>query len=283
MEMKKRISSELSNRNPAEVVELVVENCRSSDGEVEGLTDEYTELEILSMVNVGLSSLSKLPKLPKLRKLEVSDNIISGGLDTLVEKCPDLTSLNLSGNKIKELSSIETLNLKNLRSLYLYSCEVSTLDDYTEGVFELLPQLTFLDGYDQEDNEVPDSEADNDDDEDKAGPPGDDDDEEEEAADSSEEEEDEVGLSYLLKEGIQDEEDDGDYVEEEEEEDGDLPHTRKTMITSCSTTSQLLCFSSHDMWTVQMFRGRRGREMTRTTVTRTMMTTMMMNNPPPPQ
>ncbi|KAK9516003.1 hypothetical protein VZT92_025333 [Zoarces viviparus] len=220
MEMKKRISSELSNRNPAEVVELVVENCRSSDGEVEGLTDEYTELEILSMVNVGLSSLSKLPKLPKLRKLEVSDNIISGGLDTLVEKCPDLTSLNLSGNKIKELSSIETLqNLKNLRSLYLYSCEVSTLDDYTEGVFELLPQLTFLDGYDQEDNEVPDSEADNDDDE--AGPPGDDD--EEEDADSSEEEE-EVGLSYLMKEGIQDEEDDGDYVEEEEEdeEDGDV-------------------------------------------------------------
>lgn len=52
-------------------------------------------------------------------------------------------------------------NLKNLKSLDLYSCEVSTLDDYRESVFELLPQLTYLDGYDQEDNEVPDSEADN--------------------------------------------------------------------------------------------------------------------------
>ncbi len=52
-----------------QVVELVVDNCRSSDGEVEGLTDEYTELEILSMVNVGLTSLSKLPSLPKLRKV----------------------------------------------------------------------------------------------------------------------------------------------------------------------------------------------------------------------
>lgn len=52
-------------------------------------------------------------------------------------------------------------NLKNLRSLDLYSCEVTTLDDYRESVFELLPQLTYLDGYDQEDNEVPDSEADN--------------------------------------------------------------------------------------------------------------------------
>ncbi|XP_073322942.1 acidic leucine-rich nuclear phosphoprotein 32 family member E-like isoform X2 [Pagrus major] len=230
MDMKKRISLELRSRDPAEVVELVVDNCRSSDGEVEGLTDEYTELEILSMVSVGLTSLSKLPPLPKLRKLEVSDNTISGGLDTLAEKCPNLTYLNLSGNKIKELSAVEVLNLKNLKSLDLYSCEVSSLEDYRESVFELLPQLTYLDGYDQEDNEVPDSEADNDDD-DVAGPPGDDDDDDEDEDDEegSEGDEDEVGLSYLMKEGIQDEEDDGDYVEEEEddeeeeeEEDGDV-------------------------------------------------------------
>ncbi|KAG7233005.1 hypothetical protein INR49_006451 [Caranx melampygus] len=165
MEMKKRISLELRNRNPAEVVELVVDNCRSSDGDIEGLTDEYSGLEMLSMVNVGLTSLSKLPSLPKLRKLEVSDNTISGGLDSLAEKCPNLTHLNLSGNKIKELSSLQFLqNLKNLKSLDLYSCEVTSLDDYRDGVFELLPQLTYLDGYDQEDNEVPDSEDDNDED-----------------------------------------------------------------------------------------------------------------------
>lgn len=229
MDMKKRISLELRSRSPAEVVELVVDNCRSADGEVEGLTEEYTALEILSMVNVGLSSLSKLPSLPKLRKLEVSDNTIAGGLDSLAEKCPNLTYLNLSGNKIKELSSVEALqNLKNLKSLDLYSCEVSTLEDYRESVFDLLPQLTYLDGYDQEDNEVPDSEADNDDD-DEAGPHGDEDDEDEDEDDEegSEGDEDEVGLSYLMKEGIQDEEDDGDYVEEEEEdeeedEDGDV-------------------------------------------------------------
>uniref|UniRef100_A0A667YBK1 Acidic leucine-rich nuclear phosphoprotein 32 family member n=1 Tax=Myripristis murdjan TaxID=586833 RepID=A0A667YBK1_9TELE len=109
MEMKKRISLELRNRSPAEVAELVVDNCRSSDGEVEGLTDEFKELEFLSMVNVGLSSLSKLPSLPKLRKLELSDNNISGALETLAEKCPHLTYLNLSGNKIKELSNVEAL------------------------------------------------------------------------------------------------------------------------------------------------------------------------------
>lgn len=52
-------------------------------------------------------------------------------------------------------------NLKNLKSLDLYSCEVSTANDYRDNVFEMLPQLQYLDGFDQEDNEVPDSEADN--------------------------------------------------------------------------------------------------------------------------
>lgn len=42
-------------------------------------------------------------------QLEVSDNTISGGLDKLAEKCPGLTYLNLSGNKIKDLSTIEPL------------------------------------------------------------------------------------------------------------------------------------------------------------------------------
>ncbi|XP_015246779.1 PREDICTED: acidic leucine-rich nuclear phosphoprotein 32 family member E-like [Cyprinodon variegatus] len=237
MEMKKRVTLELRNRNPSEVVELVVDNCRSADGEVEGLTDEFSALEILSMVNIGLSSLAKLPSLPKLRKLEVSDNSISSGLDTLAQKCPNLTYLNLSGNQIKELSSIEGLqNLKNLKSLDLYSCDITAADDYRENVFELLPQLVYLDGFDQEDNEVPDSEnvrqldkrCSVSDEDDEAGPPGDDDDDDEDEEDDEDEdgsEGDEVGLSYLMKEGIQDEEDDGDYVEEEEddeeEEDGE--------------------------------------------------------------
>lgn len=52
-----------------QVAELVVDNSRSADGEVEGLTDEFSELEFLSMINVGLSSLVKMPSLPKLRRV----------------------------------------------------------------------------------------------------------------------------------------------------------------------------------------------------------------------
>uniref|UniRef100_UPI003AAA9E9D acidic leucine-rich nuclear phosphoprotein 32 family member D-like isoform X2 n=1 Tax=Centroberyx gerrardi TaxID=166262 RepID=UPI003AAA9E9D len=227
MEMKKRISLELRNRTPAEVAELVVDNCRSTDGEVEGLTDDFKELEFLSMVNVGLSSLAKLPSLPKLRKLELSDNNISGALETLSEKCPNLTYLNLSGNKIKELSNVEALqNLKSLRSLDLFNCEITTLEEYRESVFELLPQVTYLDGFDQEDNEAPDSEADDEgvcvyedeDGEDGAGPTGDYDEEDEEE-DEEGSEGGEVGLSFLMKQGTQEEEEEDDYAEEEEEEE----------------------------------------------------------------
>uniref|UniRef100_A0A8B9V3Y0 Acidic leucine-rich nuclear phosphoprotein 32 family member n=1 Tax=Anas zonorhyncha TaxID=75864 RepID=A0A8B9V3Y0_9AVES len=91
------------------VTELVLDNCRSSNGEIEGLNDSFKELEFLSMANVQLTSLAKLPTLSKLRKLELSDNIISGGLEVLAERCPNLTYLNLSGNKIKDLGTVEAL------------------------------------------------------------------------------------------------------------------------------------------------------------------------------
>ncbi|XP_029804721.1 acidic leucine-rich nuclear phosphoprotein 32 family member E isoform X3 [Suricata suricatta] len=109
MEMKKRINLELRNRAPEEVTELVLDNCLCVNGEIEGLNDTFKKLEFLSMANVELSSLAQLPSLTKLRKLELSDNIISGGLEVLAEKCPNLTYLNLSGNKIKDLSTVEAL------------------------------------------------------------------------------------------------------------------------------------------------------------------------------
>ncbi|MBZ3884046.1 Acidic leucine-rich nuclear phosphoprotein 32 family member B [Sciurus carolinensis] len=142
------------------VRELVLDNCKSNDGKIEGLTAEFVNLEFLSLINVGLISVSNLPKLPKLKKLELSDNRIFGGLDMLAEKLPNLTHLNLSGNKLKDISTLEPLKkLDCLKSLDLFNCEVTNLNDYRESVFRLLPQLTYLDGYDREDGEAPDSDA----------------------------------------------------------------------------------------------------------------------------
>ncbi|KAK6294148.1 hypothetical protein J4Q44_G00349780 [Coregonus suidteri] len=219
MDMKKRIHLELRNRTPSDVKELVLDNCRSNEGKIEGLTDEFEELEFLSTINVGLTSVSNLPKLNKLKKLELSDNRISGGLEVLAEKCPNLTHLNLSGNKIKDLSTIEPLKkLETLKSLDLFNCEVTNLNDYRDNVFKLLPQLTYLDGYDKDDKEAPDSDA-------EAYVEGldDEDDDSEEVDEEEEEEEDEdedAPPRDKDEEGEEEEEEDLSGEEEEEELDG---------------------------------------------------------------
>ncbi|XP_068384117.1 acidic leucine-rich nuclear phosphoprotein 32 family member B-like isoform X4 [Eschrichtius robustus] len=246
MDMKRRIHLELRNQTLAAVRELVLDNCKSNDGKIEGLMAEFVNLEFLSLINValgfpGLISVSNLPKLPKLKKLEPSDNRIFGGLDMLAEKLPNLTHLNLSGNKLKDISTLEpSKKLECPKSLDLFNCEVTNLNDYQESVFKLLPQLTYLDGYDQEDSETPDSDAEVDgvDDEDEvsgeeecghdgeADEDEDDEDEEEddegEDEDQEEEEDEECG-----HDGEADKDEDEDEDEEEEEEESGKGEKRK--------------------------------------------------------
>ncbi|XP_017320448.1 acidic leucine-rich nuclear phosphoprotein 32 family member B [Ictalurus punctatus] len=216
MDMKKRIHLELRNRTPSDVQELVLENCRSNEGKIEGLTAEFVNLEYLSLINVGLVSVSNLPKLAKLKKLELSDNRISGGLDVLAEKLPNLTHLDLSGNKLKDISTLEPLKkLDHLKSLDLFNCEVTNLNGYRESVFKLLPQLTYLDGYDAEDREASDSDGEVDgvdEDEDEEG-------EEEEEEDVEEEDFDEEEDEDEDEDEVEGEEDDEDVSGEDEEED----------------------------------------------------------------
>ncbi|XP_064186157.1 acidic leucine-rich nuclear phosphoprotein 32 family member B-like isoform X1 [Anguilla rostrata] len=204
MEMEKRINLELRNRKPAEVKELVLDNCRSDDGKILGLTAEFENLEFLSMINVNLVSLDNLPKLPKLRKLELSDNRVSGGLEALAEKTPSLTHLNLSGNKIKDLGTLEPLKkLAMLSSVDLFNCEVTMLLDYRDSVLDLLPQITYLDGFDADDQEALDS--------DHSGLEDELDDEEDGESGGEDEDEDELD--------VEDEDDDDEEVDVEDDED----------------------------------------------------------------
>ncbi|XP_068384116.1 acidic leucine-rich nuclear phosphoprotein 32 family member B-like isoform X3 [Eschrichtius robustus] len=248
MDMKRRIHLELRNQTLAAVRELVLDNCKSNDGKIEGLMAEFVNLEFLSLINValgfpGLISVSNLPKLPKLKKLEPSDNRIFGGLDMLAEKLPNLTHLNLSGNKLKDISTLEpSKKLECPKSLDLFNCEVTNLNDYQESVFKLLPQLTYLDGYDQEDSETPDSDAEvdgvDDEEEDDEGEDEDQEEEEdgeEEECDDEEDEdvegEDEDKVSGEEEEcghdGEADKDEDEDEDEEEEEEESGKGEKRK--------------------------------------------------------
>ncbi|NXJ41208.1 AN32B protein, partial [Ciconia maguari] len=220
-----------------QVKELVLDNCRSDDGKIVGLSSDFENLEFLSMININLLSVSNLPKLNKLRKLELSDNRISGGLEVLAERTPNLTHLNLSGNKIKDINTLEPLKkLPNLHSLDLFNCEVTTLMDYRESVFTLLPQLTYLDGFDADDQEAPDSdpEADGDglEDEYENGEEDDDDEEDdldEEVIDDEDDEDDDLE-GEEEEDGVDDEEEDEEEDgedDEEDEADDDLPRGEK--------------------------------------------------------
>lgn len=129
-----------------------MDSCRGQ--QIEGLTEEFQSLEILSLINVGLTNLKGFPRLGSLRKLELSDNRISSGLDHLLTACPNLTHLNLSNNKIKELDVLAPLaKLDKLTHLDLFHCEVTNVADYRDQVFKLLPQLHYLDGFDSNEQE----------------------------------------------------------------------------------------------------------------------------------
>uniref|UniRef100_A0A8D2JGT7 Acidic leucine-rich nuclear phosphoprotein 32 family member n=1 Tax=Varanus komodoensis TaxID=61221 RepID=A0A8D2JGT7_VARKO len=62
------------SRTPSHIKQLVLHNCRSSEGNIEGLTDESEGLEFLNTISAGLSSVENLP----------NDNKILGGLESSV-------------------------------------------------------------------------------------------------------------------------------------------------------------------------------------------------------
>lgn len=190
----------------------------------------------------------------------MSDNRISGGLGNL-SGCPKLSYLNLSGNKIKDIDTLQPLqNFEELKNIDLFNCEVTNVDGYRDKVFEYLKQLMYLDGFDKnnmeadedeeedgedgeegsddeeedgeegsdeddDEGEEEDNVVDVDDDEDDDDEEGDDDDEVDD--DDDDEEEGEVGLEYLAKDNISDDEEGEDFepgsggVEDDDEEDGE--------------------------------------------------------------
>jgi len=110
----------------------------------------FLELQVLSLNGVGFASLENFPPLPKLKKLELSDNLISGGLHFLKDAgLINLVSLNLSGNKIGKMIELQPLSyLDKLQSLDLYGCAVTNTPDYQITVFSLIPSLRALDRFD---------------------------------------------------------------------------------------------------------------------------------------
>ncbi|XP_075264447.1 putative acidic leucine-rich nuclear phosphoprotein 32 family member C, partial [Convolutriloba macropyga] len=172
MAMEKRIALECGNLDKAEVTSLNLDHCKSL--QICGLTKDFVALETLSLINNGLTSLEGFPPLLKLRKLELADNFLSGGFEVL-EACPNLQKINLSGNKIKDIESLRPLSkLSNLMSLDLYSNEITSSEAFPHNVKQILPNVQSfcedeLEGLSSGDEEEDDQDDEYEDEEDGSG------------------------------------------------------------------------------------------------------------------
>jgi hypothetical protein len=213
IELKERIQNELQGKEPQKIKELILDNCTATS--LTGLSSEFESLETFKLIDAGLTSLKGFPKLTSLKKLELSANLLNEGFEDLTS-CENIEYLDLKGNKIQTVEQLMPLTkLPNLKRLELLNCEIASMDNYREQIFKLFPNLEFLDGLDKEGHEcAEDEECEND--------------ESEEDSEEEGDESHEVGLSYLNKEDLEDEEDDEEFDPEkvanatcEEDEDED--------------------------------------------------------------
>eukprot|EP00922_Rhytidocystis_sp_ex-Travisia-forbesii_P052111 GHVS01077351.1.p1 GENE.GHVS01077351.1~~GHVS01077351.1.p1 ORF type:complete len:275 (+),score=89.77 GHVS01077351.1:293-1117(+) len=134
---------------------------------------KFKKLRCLSCIQTGLLTVKGFPCLPNLHVLDLSDNRIAGDLGHLVAMFPNITTLNIGGNKLDNISRLEPL--KKLSGLEYLCVEMNPLAEsgkHHSEVFKMLPQLVAVDGLDKDGKEVEEKEdeyEDDDEDEDEDG------------------------------------------------------------------------------------------------------------------
>ena len=105
-------------------------------------------LEVLFLDSNNMQLLTTPTALPNLRHLSLSFNsIYEEGIASIVHRCPELWSLDLSYNVISDLTSTLSLlrNLPELKHLYLLGNPCCLHPKYRQVVLSVLPQLMLLD------------------------------------------------------------------------------------------------------------------------------------------
>jgi len=123
--------------------------------------EQFANLTSLSLNNCALKNLDNFPYLGKLAKLEMQENKIQKGLDVLARQLPSLESLKLGNNEISSLKDLGLLAAcLALKKLDVVGNPVCELNNYVDKVFEVLPDVAVVDGFDQAGNEVHSDEED---------------------------------------------------------------------------------------------------------------------------
>mmetsp|Transcript_23482 Transcript_23482/g.58766 ORF Transcript_23482/g.58766 Transcript_23482/m.58766 type:complete len:478 (-) Transcript_23482:19-1452(-) len=183
-EMATALRTALGNREANTVEELVLDGPKAGHAEGLAALGDCSSLRVLSLNGVGLRSLDGFPVLPQLTRLELSDNRLQDGLVALGSaRLHALQVLDLSGNQLRRVADLTPLmKLPRLNTLDLGNCPVTQEPNYRRRLFDMLPRLRVLDGYDRDGQSEESEEDDEEDDEGGAnngsgGGGGDDDDE----------------------------------------------------------------------------------------------------------
>jgi len=133
--------------------ELVVATLTKEDSK---FLETFTSVEVLCMNQTGLRSLENLPTMPLLQRFELQENKLGGDeLKCLKKYASTIVVLKLASNKFTQLDQLKSLTeLKELKNLDLMNNEVTDLPDYKTKVWEMLPNLEVLDGYNKKGEEI---------------------------------------------------------------------------------------------------------------------------------
>ncbi|CAD8105825.1 unnamed protein product [Paramecium sonneborni] len=170
------------------------------------LLSKYDDLTCLEFNDCKLSSLDNLIGFENLTKLRLcNNNLDKNSIQHIIQHFPKVQYLDISGNKKISQDDLKVLvQLKELQHLVFNEKETNR-----EQLFELIPQLNYIDHKDKDGNEVEDEENEDEDEED------DDDEDEEEFDEDLEDDEDD------------DDDDDEDQAEEAEESEDEQPVQKK--------------------------------------------------------
>lgn len=113
---------------------------------IENLGVTQDQFDVIDLSNNQIEVLEDFPILKRCTTLFVNNNIVRRISDSFVECVPNLHTLMLSNNDIREFKDVRALqNCKNLLRLSLYLNPISTIPNYKLIMIKLIPSLRFLD------------------------------------------------------------------------------------------------------------------------------------------
>lgn len=159
MNLYKELQEKLSEHNPTEVDELILDDIfenitHFSESNKKDL-EKYTNLIHLSLNGFGLESLKNFPSIQSLQVLELRGNKLDGSdFKSIHSLFPELYKLKVGDNPIKSIDVFKVLKDSNIKKLELQGTKVAEKDGYRADLFKIISGLETIDNQTKEGDDV---------------------------------------------------------------------------------------------------------------------------------